>query len=183
MSATIRYPDGIGVVKTLIRKSKRKVSRIPGCELWETVMKRSGEFGIPVYLVGASKDVITATSEQLTKQYNVNVCGFQDGYFKQEEENEVIDVIAKLQPKVVTVALGSPRQEIFIQKCIAVCPDTFFMGVGGTYDVYTNNVKRAPLIFRQLNLEWFYRLMSQPSRIFRQTNLLKYFYLDLIRKL
>ena len=183
MSASIRYADGIGVVKTLARKSSRKVSRIPGCELWEAVMNKAGEFDVPVYLVGAANDTINETANLLKEQYSVNVCGIQDGYFDKDKEQDVIDNIAQLQPKIVTVALGSPRQEIFIQHCSKVCPDTFFMGVGGTYDVYTKKVKRAPLFYRRLNLEWFYRLMSQPQRLFRQTNLIKYFYLELTRQL
>ena len=183
MSATLRYADGIGVVKTLARKSKRKVSRIPGCELWEAIMKRAGDFDIPVYLVGASNDIISEAAALLKKQYSVNVCGIQDGYFDRSKEQDVINHIALLQPKIVTVALGSPRQEMFIQKCRKFCPDTFFMGVGGTYDVYTNKVKRAPLIYRKLNLEWFYRLVSQPERLFRQSNLIRYLYLELTRKL
>jgi len=183
MSATIRYADGIGVVKTLARKSRQKVSRIPGCEYWEAIMEKSGGFDIPVFLVGASQNVITNTVELLKKQYSVNVCGFQDGYFDPNKESDVIARIEKLQPKIVSVALGSPRQELFIQKCKVNCPNTFFMGVGGTYDVYTNNVTRAPLIYRKLNLEWFYRLMSQPKRLFRQTNLLKYLYLEITRRL
>jgi len=183
MSASIRYADGIGVVKTLARKSGQKVSRIPGCELWEAVMDKAGGFDIPVYLVGASNEIITETATLLKKQYSVNICGVQDGYFDKDKEQDVIEHIAQIQPKIVTVALGSPRQELFIQKCRKVCPDTFFMGVGGTYDVYTNKVKRAPLIYRKLNLEWFYRLMSQPQRLFRQSNLVKYLYLELTRKL
>jgi UDP-N-acetyl-D-mannosaminouronate:lipid I N-acetyl-D-mannosaminouronosyltransferase len=183
MSASIRYADGIGVVKTLARKSGEKVSRVPGCELWEAVMDRAGAFDIPVYLVGASNETITETANLLEKQYSVNICGIQDGYFDKDKEQDVIDRIAQIQPKIVTVALGSPRQEMFIQKCRKVCPNSFFMGVGGTYDVYTNKVKRAPLFYRKLNLEWFYRLMSQPKRLFRQTNLVKYLYLELTRQL
>jgi len=146
-------------------------------------MKKSGKLKTPVFLVGASADVIKQTKLKLETEYSVNVCGSQDGYFDQTKEQEVIDQIVKVKPLIVSVALGSPRQEIFIEKCRKVCPDTFFMGVGGTYDVYTKNVKRAPEFFIKLNLEWFYRLMSQPSRLFRQTNLLKYLYLELTRQL
>jgi UDP-N-acetyl-D-mannosaminouronate:lipid I N-acetyl-D-mannosaminouronosyltransferase len=183
MSASIRYADGIGVVKTLTRKSKQKISRIPGCELWEAIMEKSGKFNLPVYLVGASAETINETKQKLQKQYNVNVCAIQDGYFDKNKEDEVIEQIGRVQPKIVTVALGSPRQELFIQACRKVCPDTFFMGVGGSYDVYTSKVKRAPIIYQKMNLEWFYRLMSQPQRLFRQTNLVTYLYLEITRQL
>ncbi len=183
MSASIRYADGIGVVKTLARKTKQKVSRIPGCELWEAIMKKSGEHDISVYLIGATQKTIEDTKEKLKKEYNVNIIGIQNGYFDKFEEIILIDNIKNIQPQVVTVALGSPRQELFIKQCQAVSPKTFFMGVGGTYDVYTQKANRAPKIFRQLNLEWFYRLVSQPKRLFRQTNLLKYLCLELTRRL
>ena len=183
MSASIRYADGIGVVKTLGRKSRQKISRIPGCELWEAIMEKSGKFHLSVYLVGASALTINETKKKLQEQYNVNVCAVQDGYFDKNKEHEVIDNIGLVQPKIVTVALGSPRQELFIQQCRKTCPNTFFMGVGGSYDVYTNKVTRAPLIYQKMNLEWFYRLMSQPKRLFRQTNLVKYLYLELTRQL
>jgi UDP-N-acetyl-D-mannosaminouronate:lipid I N-acetyl-D-mannosaminouronosyltransferase len=183
MSASIRYADGIGVVKTLGRKSKQKVSRIPGCELWEAIMEKSGKFNLSVYLIGASAVTINKTKQKLQEQYNVNVCAVQDGYFDKSKEHEVIEKIGLVQPEIVTVALGSPRQELFIQECRKNCPNTFFMGVGGSYDVYTKKVTRAPLIYRKMNLEWFYRLMSQPKRLFRQTNLVKYLYLELTRQL
>lgn len=183
MSATIRFADGIGVVKTLSRKSNQRVVRIPGCELWEELLKKSTKHQMPVFLVGATTEVLEQTRIKLTEQYQVNICGTQDGYFNENEEDKVIERIASLEPSIVSVALGSPRQELFINRCRKKCPKTFFIGVGGTYDVFTNKVKRAPKIFRKLNLEWFYRLASQPTRVFRQTNLLKYLYLDMFRRL
>ena len=183
MSASIRYADGIGVVKTLTRKSRQKISRIPGCELWEAIMAKSGKYQLSVYLVGASALTINETKQKLQEQHKVNVCAVQDGYFDKDKEHEVIEKIASVQPKIVTVALGSPRQELFIQECRKMCPNTFFMGVGGSYDVYIKKVSRAPLIYRKMNLEWFYRLMNQPKRLFRQTNLIKYLYLELTRQL
>jgi len=182
-SATIRFADGIGVVRTLARKSGKRVTRIPGCELWEEVMKKAGEYQLPVFLIGAKPDVIEQTKNKLAKQYQVNVCGYQNGYFNSEQEDALIARLVELKPSIVSVALGSPRQEILINRFREVCPDTFFIGVGGTYDVYTHNVKRAPEFFRALNLEWFYRLASQPTRFGRQVNLLNYLYLELFRKL
>ncbi|MGQ7146924.1 WecB/TagA/CpsF family glycosyltransferase, partial [Escherichia sp. SS-MK2] len=76
--------------------------------------------------------------------------------------------------QIVTVAMGSPKQEIFMRDCRLVHPDALYMGVGGTYDVFTGHVKRAPKIWQTLGLEWLYRLLSQPSRIKRQLRLLRY---------
>ena len=76
--------------------------------------------------------------------------------------------------QIVTVAMGSPKQEIFMRDCRKTHPDALYMGVGGTYDVFTGHVKRAPKIWQNLGLEWLYRLLSQPSRITRQLRLLRY---------
>lgn len=183
MQATIRYADGIGVVKTINRKTKQSITRIPGCELWEVLMQRSAEFNIPVFLIGATEEVIVATKDKLQQQYGTNVIGAVNGYFSKDEENKLIEELAKSQPKIVSVALGSPRQELFIQRCMDVCPDTYFMGVGGTYDVYSGKVKRAPELYRKLNLEWFYRVVNEPRRILRHGNLVRYVVLELARKL
>jgi len=183
LQATIRYADGIGVVRTINRKTKQSITRIPGCELWEVLMKRSALFNIPVFLIGATEEVIVATKDKLKQQYGTNVIGAVNGYFGEEEERQLIAELAETQPKIVSVALGSPRQELFIQKCMAVCPDTYFMGVGGTYDVYSGKVKRAPEVYRKLNLEWFYRVIKEPRRILRHGNLVRYLVLELARKL
>ncbi|WP_139766913.1 WecB/TagA/CpsF family glycosyltransferase, partial [Salmonella enterica] len=76
--------------------------------------------------------------------------------------------------KIVTVAMGSPKQELLMRDCREVHPHALYMGVGGTYDVFTGHVKRAPKIWQNLGLEWLYRLLSQPRRITRQMRLLRY---------
>ncbi len=177
----IRYSDGIGAVKLLEKKSGKSVARIPGCELWEALMKSSGEKNIPVFLIGASPQVLNNTIEKLKKNYSTNIVGYSDGYFTNEEQL-ILDIITS-GAKLVTVAMGSPKQELFINKCKEAGIKAFFMGVGGTYDVFTGNVKRAPKIFCDLGLEWFYRLASQPSRIRRQGNLVKFLWLALRNKL
>ncbi|WP_448546886.1 PssE/Cps14G family polysaccharide biosynthesis glycosyltransferase [Thalassotalea fusca] len=181
MKATFRYADGIGVVVTLSRKLKKRIQRIPGCELWEALMEKCGQTKTPVFLVGASAQVLQETQVKLNEQYDVEICGAHDGYF--QDQQAVINDIVKAKPKVVTVALGSPKQEYFIANCQEAHPDAFYMGVGGTYDVYTDNVKRAPKFFRKLNLEWFYRLAAQPTRLKRQVNLLNYLFLEFFRKI
>jgi len=180
-SATVCYPDGVGVSYVMSKRTGSKVARIPGCELWERLMERSIEKNIPVYLLGATQNTVAQTHEKLSV-LGVNVVGFKNGYFTKEQQRLVIDEIVSSGAKIVSVALGSPRQELFIFECMKHAPHTFFMGVGGTYDVFTGNVKRAPKLFRATNLEWLYRLSSQPSRLFRQSNLLKYIYLYLTNK-
>ena len=107
-------------------------------------------------------------------QWNVNLAGTQDGYFTAEQRDALFERIRDSGAKIVTVAMGSPKQEIFMRDCRKIHPDALYMGVGGTYDVFTGHVKRAPKVWQNMGLEWLYRLLSQPTRFRRQLKLLKF---------
>lgn len=179
--ATIRYCDGIGVVKLLEYRSKTPIARLPGCELWENIMHRAAVSSTPVFILGGRNEVNQKTVDKLKNDMSVNVADSQDGFF--DNNQMVIDRIISSKAKIVTVAMGSPRQEAFIVECMKQHPDCFYMGVGGTYDVFTGEQKRAPVFFRKNNLEWFYRLMKQPTRIGRHFRLVKFVYLALTNKI
>ena len=182
VNASVRYADGFGVSYAMANKLKMPVKRIPGCELWEAIMIRSSIKKIPVYILGSTDEVVEMTKTTLESS-GVNVVGARNGYFNDDEQEKIIDLIKTSGAKIITVAMGSPKQELFINHCVKTMPQLFYMGVGGTYDVFTGNVKRAPLLFRYFNCEWLYRLLSQPTRIGRQLNLLKYFLLFIRNKL
>ncbi|MFH7829180.1 lipopolysaccharide N-acetylmannosaminouronosyltransferase [Kluyvera chengduensis] len=174
-AAEFKYADGISVVRSVRKKyPEANVSRVAGADLWEALMARAGAEGTPVFLVGGKPEVMAETVEKLRKQWNVNLVGTQDGYFTPEERQALFERIHESGAKIVTVAMGSPKQEILMRDCRLVHPDALYMGVGGTYDVFTGHVKRAPKVWQNLGLEWLYRLLSQPSRIKRQLRLLRY---------
>lgn len=174
-AAEFKYADGISVVRSLRKKfPAAQVSRVAGADLWEALMARAGKTGTPVFLVGGKPEVLAQTQEKLRAQWQVNIVGSADGYFTPEQRQALFERIRESGAKIVTVAMGSPRQEIFMRDCRAVYPQALYMGVGGTYDVFTGHVKRAPKIWQQLGLEWLYRLLSQPSRLKRQLRLLRY---------
>lgn len=174
-AAEFKYADGISVVRSIRKKyPQANVSRVAGADLWEALMARAGAEGTPVFLVGGKPEVLAQTEAKLRQQWNVNIAGSQNGYFKAEDRAVLFECIHASGAKIVTVAMGSPKQEIFMRDCREVHPDALYMGVGGTYDVFTGHVKRAPKIWQQLGLEWLYRLLSQPSRISRQLRLLRY---------
>ncbi|TOQ07837.1 lipopolysaccharide N-acetylmannosaminouronosyltransferase, partial [Vibrio parahaemolyticus] len=181
LKADIRYLDGIGAVKVAEKKLSAKLSRVPGCELWEELMKASSKEGKSVFLLGASSEVVNKTTAKLESKYGVNIVGFSDGFF--ESEDDTIKYIQTLKPDILTVAMGSPKQEIFMQKCRDAGIDAFMMGVGGTYNVFVGAADRAPKAWCNLNLEWLYRLLKEPSRIFRQVRLLKFLWLAITRKI
>lgn len=179
-SATLLYADGISVVKTIKSKGVEN-SRIPGCELWVELMRKVAESGQSVYLLGACEETNKATADKLREDFGVHNLTRRNGYFG--DDQSIVDEVTSLKPDIVTVALGSPRQEFLIAKLREVHPGAFYMGVGGSYDVFVGKVKRAPRVFCQLHLEWFFRLLSEPKRIFRQFSLIKYLYLHFTRKL
>lgn len=180
-SANYLYSDGIGVVKLLHKRGALKAARVPGCELWEDLQKAAAKCQLKVFLIGSKPETLRQTKDLLKSKYDANVIGAIDGYF--DDESAVIAEVKEKQPDFVSVAMGSPKQEKLIAKLMNVHPDCFYMGVGGTYDVFTGNVKRAPKFYCDYGLEWFYRLASQPTRIGRQINLLKFIWLALRKKI
>ncbi|MCT2385242.1 lipopolysaccharide N-acetylmannosaminouronosyltransferase [Erwinia pyrifoliae] len=173
--AEYKYADGISIVRSIRKKyPQAKVSRIAGADLWEALMERAGREGTPVFLVGGQPEILAQTADKLCKQWNVNIVGSQDGFFTPGEREALFVRIKASGARLITVAMGSPRQEILMKACRAVYPDALYMGVGGTYDVFTGQVKRAPRIWQNMGLEWLYRLILQPSRLKRQFSLLKY---------
>jgi len=179
-AAELRYADGMGVVRVMRKKLKKPVERVPGCETWEAIMQRAAAKQVPVFLIGARPEVLAETVHKL-RGAGVPVVGSQDGYF--QDEQALINQLKASGARIITVAMGSPKQELFIAKAKQQIPDAYFMGVGGTYDVFTGHVKRAPALWCKLNLEWAYRLLSQPSRIGRQLVLVEYLWLYLTGRL
>lgn len=173
--AEYKYADGISIVRSIGKKyPQAQVSRIAGADLWEALMERAGREGTPVFLIGGRPDILEQTQDKLRRRWNVNIVGSQDGYFTPDQRGTLLARLASSGAQLVTVAMGSPRQEILMRDFKAAYPDALYMGVGGTYDVFTGHVKRAPRIWQKLGLEWLYRLLSQPSRFRRQLRLLKY---------
>lgn len=171
--STINYADGIGVVMAVKMKTGLSVSRIAGCDLWLKLMERSVQHKKSVFLIGAKEEVVSVVADKLRQELSVDVCGYQNGYFADDEV--VINQLLQAKPDVVCLALGSPKQELLINKLKSAGLASFMMGVGGTFDVYSGHTRRAPVFFQRLGLEWFYRLVTDIRRINRQSNLVKFF--------
>lgn len=181
VSNDILFADGIGVVKLMALRSGNVCSRIPGCELWESLMAYCGKKEIPVFVLGSTKTTVEKTVLKLKGQYGTQVADYSDGFFV--DDVAMIQRIKSSNAKFVSVAMGSPKQELFIARAKQMGVNAFFLGVGGTYDVYTHKVQRAPKIFCDNGFEWLYRLLKEPKRIFRQTSLLKFIWLAVFRKI
>lgn len=169
----IGYCDGIFTVMALKQKGAKNVVKIPGCELWLDIVKHF-EGNKTFYLVGAKQEVIDATVSKLKEQFpKLDIIGYRNGYIKTSEEREVlIDDIAQKKPDVVFVAMGSPKQELLMGE-MQQRHKAIYQGLGGSFDVFTGNVKRAPKWWVDHKIEFAYRLFKEPSRIKRQLPLLK----------
>jgi N-acetylglucosaminyldiphosphoundecaprenol N-acetyl-beta-D-mannosaminyltransferase len=160
-----------------------KLARVPGAELMPRLCELAAVRGYKVFLFGASPEVNERAARRLRDTYpGLEIAGRQHGFVLEHEVPELLDRINTSGAQIVFVALGSPRQELWIEKYSRQLKANVFQGVGGTFDVIAGSVKRAPWIFRKANLEWFYRLVSQPQRLLRQTALPKFAFQVLMRK-
>ena len=168
VNRNLGYPDGIGAVWALKKKGVKIAIKIPGCELWLDLIKscyKTKSF----YLIGGEQEVIEATVSKLKSEFDgIKICNFKNGYIKTEsEKQEIIENVIKHQPDIVFVAMGSPKQEILMEN-IQKKHQAVYQGLGGSFDVYSGNINRAPKFWINANLEWAYRLFKEPSRIKRQ---------------
>ncbi|AOV08797.1 WecB/TagA/CpsF family glycosyltransferase [Sporosarcina ureilytica] len=171
--ATIGIPDGIGVLLASRLRGGNIRARITGVDMMELLCKEAGIQSVPVFLYGAKPGVAAKAAHNLQAQFpNLQVAGTLDGYVKDEEE--IITTINNSGAKILFVALGSPTQENFIIRNMDKLNVSVFQGVGGSFDVFSGNIERAPVAFRRLGLEWFYRLLKEPSRWKRQLELPKF---------
>jgi UDP-N-acetyl-D-mannosaminouronate:lipid I N-acetyl-D-mannosaminouronosyltransferase len=183
INQNIGYADGIGAVWALKRKGLKDVVKIPGCELWLDII-RSSYRNKTFYLVGSKQEVLEATVSNLCTEFpGIQIANFHNGYIRSEAEKlNILDDIKMRKPDIVFVGMGSPRQELLMEE-MQKCHSAVYQGLGGSFDVYTGYVKRAPGWWVKNNLEWAYRLVRQPIRIKRQVFLVKFFILLLLNKL
>ncbi len=174
INCNLGYPDGIGAVWALQKKGFNDIIKIPGCELWLDLIDYSYKTKT-FYLVGGKQEVIEIAVDKLKKQFKgINILKYRNGYFSSSQDRlNLIQDIKNLKPDIVFVAIGSPNQELLMEEMQNVNKATY-LGLGGSFDVYTDNVKRAPNWWVKNNLEWAYRLIKQPTRIKRQIHLVKF---------
>ncbi len=158
--------DGIGVVKAAKFLGIDIEERITGVDISYELLKYANKYSKSIYLFGASENVIADTVKTIKNLYpKLNILGYSNGYI--EDKDLVFSKIKKLSPDIIMVALGVPSQELLIGKHYDDFEKGIFIGVGGTFDVISGHVKRAPKIFQKLNLEWLYRIAGDKKRIKR----------------
>lgn len=178
--AELVVPDGIGIKIGLLIKGQ-KVDRIAGVDFAKRLIEEASKSGIPTALVGAKQEVLEKTAENLLKENaGLNLVYTHNGYF--ENNSEIINELKEKSPKLLLVAMGAPKQEEFIYEAKNILPSTLMIGIGGSFDVWAGNVKRAPKIWQKLGLEWLYRCINQPERFKRIFPTLPLFICSIIKE-
>jgi N-acetylglucosaminyldiphosphoundecaprenol N-acetyl-beta-D-mannosaminyltransferase len=182
-SSDLLIADGAGVVIASRILGSPVPERVAGFDLISAIFQSDLFIQTSFFLLGAKPSVLEKACETLQKNFGLNIVGSQDGYFNAEDSNAVIEKINASHPDILLVALGAPKQEkwIFQHKeslRVKVC-----IGVGGSFDVFAGEVKRAPLFFQKTNLEWLYRLAKEPWRYKRMLDLPKFMGTVLYRKM
>ena len=156
--------DGYGIILASKLLGKPLPERIPGFEIMTALLEEGNRQGWSVYFFGAKEEVVSKAVTTVKERYeNLTIAGYHNGYFDWND-TYVQEEIKATEPDLIFVALGFPKQEQWISSNINYFNKGIFIGLGGSFDVLAGAVKRAPLIWQKLNLEWLYRLIKQPSR-------------------
>lgn len=161
--------DGASVVMASKFLKKSLPERVAGIDLMQELVRRSAERKYSIYLLGAKKEIVEKTAEVLRNQYpSINIVGIHDGYFKEDDWDDISQEIKEKNPDIVFVGITSPLKEYLIEYLQQNGNNCVFMGVGGSFDVISGTISRAPMWMQKMNLEWLFRVMKEPRRLFKR---------------
>ncbi|MDN6040295.1 MAG: WecB/TagA/CpsF family glycosyltransferase, partial [Lactobacillus sp.] len=167
--ADIINADGASVVLASRFLGRPLPERVAGIDLMQSLLRLSNEKHYSVYFIGAKEAVINQMIARLDVQYpELIVAGYQNGYFEGERWSEIATEIKRSRAQLVFIGITSPIKEQFIDFLLRHGVTSVLMGVGGSFDVLSGNIKRAPLWIQRLNLEWLFRMLQEPQRLFRR---------------
>jgi N-acetylglucosaminyldiphosphoundecaprenol N-acetyl-beta-D-mannosaminyltransferase len=185
-NAELVIPDGAGVVLYLQYLLGQEIQRCPGIELAEKLLETIAkpQTSASVFFYGGAPEVATTAADFWQQQLpTLRMLGTHSGYHSPEEEQQLLQTLTQLQPQVIFVGLGVPRQELWIAKNRHLCPHSIWVGVGGSFDIWSGIKTRAPSWLANNNLEWLYRLYQEPWRWQRMLALPEFVFKSLIYRL
>lgn len=167
-TADLVTADGAGVVLASRILGSPVPERVAGFDLMVECLKEAAGRSLPVYFLGSHPQVLQQAIGNAAKFYpGLNIAGWHHGYFSEEEEEKILREICALKPSLLLVAMGVPKQEIWIFRHKEKLPPCTAIGVGGSFDVLAGKLRRAPLWMQKAGLEWFYRFCKEPARLGR----------------
>ncbi len=171
--ADLVLPDGIGIIKAAAILGTPLKARVPGIDFAQAVFDRLSAKKGGVYLFGAKPGVAQLAAQKLSARYpGLRFVGTSDGYF--DDDSPIIESINMARPDFLLVCLGAPKQEIWMAQNRHRLDVGLMAGLGGSLDVFSGSVKRAPEAWQKLGIEWLYRLIKEPKRIGRMMKLPKF---------
>jgi exopolysaccharide biosynthesis WecB/TagA/CpsF family protein len=166
LASDIILADGMSVVWASRVLGSPLPERVTGIDLMMRILERGNRAGYRVYLLGAKQEVVEEVARRIAADYpGVQVAGFRNGYFGADDEAQIADAIAAAHADVLFVAMTSPKKEEFMARWETRLGVKVSHGVGGSFDVYTGVVSRAPASWQTLGLEWLYRVLQEPGRL------------------
>ncbi len=167
--ADLVLPDGTGMRLAGLLLGRPLRDNVNGTDLFPLLCERLARLEAPVFLLGALPGLAEKVAAWMMRSYpGIRVAGTHHGYFKPDEEQEVVRLVAASGAFVLLVAMGVPLQERFIERNLAAMGVRVALGVGGLFDFYSGRIPRAPVWIRRAGLEWFYRLLQEPRRLWRR---------------
>ena len=164
--ADLVTPDSIGVLWAAKQGGQPLQERVSGVEIVEQLCRRSAETGYRLFFLGAGPGVAAQAAEKMRAKYpGTQIVGTRDGYFQPEETDALVAEIREARAEAVFVAMGIPKQEKWIAAHRESLGAAVLIGVGGTFDVLSGNVRRAPKVMQKARLEWLWRVLSNPRKI------------------
>jgi len=173
--ADLIVPDGSGVVWAANKGGEPVTERVTGFDLLHELLRVGEKHHWKIYLLGTSQEIIEAAAKKLQLQYpQVRIIGYRNGFFGADQDQEVIEQISQHEPDLLFVARGATTQEPWIIQHRAQLNSSLIMGVGGSFDVISGKLQRAPQWIQNLKLEWLFRLIQEPKRLPRMLVLPKF---------
>ena len=170
LEADLINADGQAIVWAASLLGKPLPMRVAGIDLMESLVKKSFEKGYKCFFFGAKENVVSKVVEKYSKLYSKSIiAGYRNGFFNSNEEKDIVEEIIHSKANILFVAMSSPKKEIFLNKFKLQLKDVnFIMGVGGSFDVISGDIKRAPVFMQKIGLEWFYRFLQEPRRMWKR---------------
>lgn len=185
-AADLVTPDGSGIIMALKLHGIENQPRCAGIDLGEELLKLVADANrdYPVFFYGGKPEIVQKAAQKWQSELpNLKIVGVEHGYLTEEERVRLLEQIEATRPKIIFVALGMARQETWISENFYRCPQAIWVGVGGSFDVWSGAKNRAPQFIRNLDLEWMYRIAQEPSRWRRALALPKFAILAIAERL
>lgn len=161
--------DGASIIWAAKKLGIPLKERVTGCDLFQELVAVAEKKGYKLYFFGAREEVVRKVITIYKEQYpNINIVGYRNGYFSEEEEPEMVEQMRSSGADIMFVAFSSPKKEYWINKYLNELEIPFVMGVGGSFDIVAGVTDRAPKWWQNHGLEWLYRLIQEPRRMWKR---------------